>query len=160
MKARLFQLWNQLNDRERYLLLWGGACLALYVAYATYAALAQAVTENTQSVTEKKETLAWIKQAQTHVSSQQTGLALDKAKGLTVFSQQLKATSFHAVSYQLQQLNEDELQLSFEKVPYKAFLTWLSSMSIKYKITIKELQVDRTDTQGMVKIESIITLHD
>ena len=160
IKTRLFQFWNQLNDRERYLLLWGGVCFGLYLAYATYASLAEAVMANTQSLLEKKETLAWIKQAEKQISSKQTGSAvLDKSKGLTVLSEQLKTASFHAFSYQLQQLNEDELQLSFEKVPYNAFLTWLSSTSKKYNITIKAFHVDRTDTRGLVKLTVIIALN-
>lgn len=158
MKARLFQFWHQLNDRERNLLLWGGACLFLYVAYVMYASLAEAVIENTQGLAEKKETYAWIKQAETQLTSKQTGQDLDKAKGLTVLSQQLNTASFHAFQYQLQQLNEDELQLSFEKVPYNGFLTWLSAMSKKYNITIKEFHVDRTDTRGLVKLTVIIAL--
>jgi len=159
MKTRLLQAWHQLNERERHLLLWGGVFLGLYLAYATYASLAEAVTENTQSLAEKKETLAWIKQAETQFSSKQTGTTLDKSKGLTVLSEQLKTASFHAFTYQLQQLNEDELQLSFEKVPYNACLAWLALMSKKYSITIKELHADRMATRGLVKLSVIITIN-
>lgn len=160
IKGRLLQFWYQLNQRERYLLFWGGGCLGLYLAYAMYASLTEAVAANTQRLSEQKETLAWIKQAETQFSSKQTGSAvLEKSKGLTVFSEQLKAASFHAFAYQLQQLNDDDLQLSFEKVPYNGFLTWLSSMSKKYHITIKEFHVDRTDTQGLVKLTVIIALN-
>ena len=160
MKARLLQFWYQLNHRERSLLLWGGACLGLYLAYATYTSLTEAVVANTQSLSEKKETLAWMKQAETQFSSKQTGsTVLDKTKGLSVLSERLKAASFHAFVYQLQQLNEDELQLSFEKVPYTGFLTWLSSISKKYNITIKEFHVDRTNTRGLVKLTVIIALN-
>ena len=158
--ARLLQFWYQLNDRERYLLLWGGVCLGLYLAYVIYSSLAQAVVVNTQQLSEKKETLAWIKHVEAQRSPQQSGLiTLDKSKGLTVLSQQLKTKAFHGFSYQLQQLNEDELQVSFEKVPYKICFVWLASMSKKYNITIKELHVDRTNTPGLVKLMVIITLH-
>ncbi|MDF1684882.1 MAG: type II secretion system protein GspM [Legionellaceae bacterium] len=160
IKVRLVQAWLQLDHRERYLLLWGGVCLGLYLAYAGYASLIESVVANTQQLAEKKETLAWIKQAETQIKSQQTGsVMLDKSKGLTVLSQQLKGASFHAFAYQLQQLNDDELQLSFDRVPYQACLTWLASMSKKYNISIKEFHMDRTDTQGLVKWTVIITLN-
>ena len=160
IRARSLQLWQQLNHRERYCLLWGGVCLGLYLAYVAYASLAHAVMANTQRLFEKKETLAWIKQAEVQFSSKHTGSEiLDKSKGLTVLSQQLKAASFHTFAYQLQQLNDDELQLSFDKVPYQACLTWLESMCKKYNITIKEFYMDRTDTQGLVKWSVIIALN-
>lgn len=160
IKARLLQNLYQLNHRERYLLLGGVVCFGLYLAYAAYASLAGAVVANIQILSEKKETLAWMEQAEKQLPSKKTdATALDKSKGLTVLSEQLKSTSFHTFAYQLQQLNDDELQLSFEKVPYRGFLTWLASMIKKYKISIKEFHVDRTDTQGLVKLTVIIALN-
>jgi len=160
MKAYVLQLWQSLNHRERSLLLWGGVFLGLYLAYAAYASLTNAVMASTQRLSEKKETLAWIKQAEAQLSSKHTGSeTLDKSKGLTVLSRELKTASLHAFVYQLQQLNDDELQLSFDKVPYKACLTWLASMSKKYNITIKEFHMDRTDTRGLVKWTVIIALN-
>lgn len=159
MKVRLVQMWQQLNERERNLLRWGGVFLGVYLSYAIYACLSEAVTENTQSFAEKKETLAWIKQAETQFQAKKTSATLDKSKGLTVLSEQLKSASFHAFPYQLQQLNEDELQLSFEKVPYNACLAWLALMSKKYGITVKELQADRTEIQGLVKLRLIVAIN-
>jgi len=160
IKIGLLQFWHQLNNRERYLLIFGVGCLALYLAYTMYTSLAEAVVVNTQSLAEKKETLAWIKQAEKQFSFKQKNLATrGKVKGLAVLSEKLKTASFHAFAYQLQQLSEDELQLSFEKVPYNGFLTWFSSMSQTYNITIKELQVDRTDVQGLVKLTVILSLN-
>ena len=160
MKTRLLQAWHQLNDRERNLLLWGGVCLVVYLAYVVYAFLDEAVLENTRSLSEKKATLAWIQQAEKQWSHKKTGAqVLDGSKGLTVLSEQLKTTSFHAFSHQLQQLNEDEVHLSFDSVPYNAFLTWFSMMSKKYVLTVKEFHVDRTDTPGLVKLTVIIALH-
>lgn len=160
IQARLLQAWQQLNHRERSLLLWGGACLGLYLAYAAYAFLDNAVMANTQRLSEKKETLAWIKQAETQVSSKRAGaMVLDKSKALAVLSQQLKMASFHGFSYQLQQQNDAEFQLSFDQVPYQACLAWLASMSKKYNITIKEFNMDRTETPGLVKWTVVIALN-
>jgi|TARA_R110002126_G_scaffold239409_1_gene382645 general secretion pathway protein M len=160
MKAYVLQLWQSLNHRERSLLLWGAVFLGLYFAYVAYASLTDAVMASTQRLSEKKETLAWIKQAEAQLSSKHTGSEnLDKSKGLTVLSRELKTASLHAFAYQLQQLNQDELQLSFDKVPYKAGLTWLASISKKYNITIKEFYMDRTDTRGLVKWTVILALN-
>jgi general secretion pathway protein M len=160
MQAHLLQAWQQLNHRERLLLLWGAACLGLYLAYATYASLDNAVIASTQRLSEKKETLAWIQQAETQLSSKHTGTtALDKSKALAVLSRQLKAASFDGFPYQLEQLSDAELQVSFEQVPYHACLAWLALMSKKYKITVKMFNMDRTETPGLVKWTVILVLN-
>ncbi|NCT56362.1 MAG: type II secretion system protein M [Legionella sp.] len=160
MQARLLQAWQQLNHRERLLLFWGAVCLGLYLAYAAYASLDNAVMVNTQRLSEKKETLAWIKQAETQLSSKHTGTTvLDKSKALAVLSRQLKAASFAGFAYQLEQLSDAELQVSFEHVPYHACLAWLASMSKKYTITVKTFNMDRTETPGLVKWTVIFALN-
>ncbi|MDF1826910.1 MAG: type II secretion system protein GspM [Legionellaceae bacterium] len=160
LQARLLQAWLQLNHRERLLLLWGAVCLGLYLAYAAYASLDKAVIAGTQRLSEKKETLAWIKQAETQLSSKHTGTTvLEKSKALAVLSRQLKASSLGGFAYQLEQLSDTELQISFEDVPYQACLAWLALMSKKYKITVKTFNMDRTDTPGLVKWTVILVLN-
>ena len=84
--------------------------------------------------------------------------ALDGSKGLTVFSEALEKAPFHESPYQLQQVAEGTLQLSFDSVPYNAFLRWLWSMSTRYTMVVKTFNAEQTDTPGMVKLTIIVVL--
>ncbi|MCH9755726.1 MAG: type II secretion system protein M [Gammaproteobacteria bacterium] len=159
MKAWFSHFWDGLNERERRAACVGVVGVLLYLAYAIYSPLKQAVLDNTTELTEKKATLAWMKVAKARFKPQKKGPeALDGSKGLTVFSEALSKASFHEYPYQLQQMPDGALQLSFDSVPYNDFLKWLWSMGQRYTIVIKTLNAEQTDTQGLVRLTIIVVL--
>ncbi len=159
MRAQWTQFWDGLNDRERRASGIGALVLVLYAAYALYSALAQTVLDNQAMLIEKRETLAWMKMAQGQVVPQtKKQQVLDGTKGLTVFSEALKRAPFHDSPYQLQQIAEGTLQLSFDSVPYNAFLDWLSAMNMRYHFVVKSFHAEKTDTNGVVKLTAVLVL--
>jgi general secretion pathway protein M len=159
IKAWFMQFWNHLNIREQRTLYVGVAAVILYVAYLIYAALTNAVFENTQLLSEKKETLLWMqKTKQQFKPSQKKIILLDSSKALTIFSEALNQTSFHDLPYELEQMPDGDLQLSFDSVSYHDFLKWLWSMEQRHHINIKLFNAEKTDTPGLVKVMIMIAL--
>ncbi|MDF1646702.1 MAG: type II secretion system protein GspM [Legionellaceae bacterium] len=159
MKGRWFQFWDGLNERERRALGLGLIGMLFYVSYAIYAPLKRAVSDNTKVLFEKRTTLTWIKSARSRFVPQQKGPeVLEGSKGLTIFSEALSKASFHDVPYQLQQMTDGVLQLSFDSVPYNPFLQWLWSMEQRYAMTIQTFNLERTDTPGLVRLTIIVSL--
>src|SRR3990167_1481847 len=157
MTLKLREQWDQLRDRDRKMLMGGGVICFFYLFYVLlYAPLAHAVVESREQLIEKKATYAWMKQVRTRAHPGQTVELLDAGHLLTVFSNQLHAVSFRHSPYQLEQAGASTIQLSFEAVPYNASLQWLSTMSQQYAFSIKQFQVDKTDTAGVVKLFLVI----
>ena len=145
--------WDNLNERDRWMLGFGGVCCALFLMYMLlYAPLINAVRNKTQQLNEKQEILVWMQQARQQHKAVKSPQTLSNSKLLSVLADQLKATSFHAFSYRLQQTGTGDIQLSFVQVPYNAFVTWLWSVSQKYAFSIKQFSADKTGTTGVVKI--------
>lgn len=145
--------WDNLNERERWMVGVGGVCCALFLIYMLFfAPLIHAVRNKTQQLHEKQETLVWMRQAQQRYKSVKAPQALSNSKLLSILAEQLKSTSFHAFSYQLQQTGAGDIQLSFDKVPYNAFVNWLWSIRQQYAFSIKQFNSEKTDTLGVVKI--------
>ena len=145
--------WDNLNERERWMLGLGGACFVLFLMYIIlYAPLINAVHNKTQQLHEKQETLVWMQQAHQQYKVLKSPQTLSNSKLLSVLADQLKETSFHTFKYQLQQMGTGDIQLSFEKVPYNAFVNWLWSVRQNYAFSIKQFNCDRTDTLGVVKV--------
>ena len=82
--------------------------------------------------------------------------SLTSSQLLTVIAEQLSRTTFKQYRYQLQQTGVSDIQLSFDKVPYNAFMAWVWSINQKYTVIIKQLNVDRTDVSGVVKLTIMI----
>jgi len=152
--------WSQLNDRERVMMIVAGGCLLLYVYYALfYSTLDLAVQQKKDQVIEARSTWMWmqsVKQRDMHTKSLQT---LSNGQLLTVFGQQLNQTSFQSYPYQLEQTSSGDIQLSFDQIPYHVFVTWLRNMTQHYAFTIKQLNMDKTDATGIVKVNLICSSH-
>ena len=145
--------WDNLNDRERWMLGFGGVFLVLFFVYMLlYAPLVNAVHNKTQQLFEKQKTLVWMQQAYQQHKAVKMPKSLSNSKLLSVLAEQLKSTSFHTVPYQLQQTGSGGIQLSFDQVPYNAFVTWLLSVRQNYAFSIKQFNTERTGTPGVVKV--------
>lgn len=157
IKAKWTQFWEGLSERDQYALLIGGIVLGLYLAYAIYAPLRNAVLDNMRDLSGKRAILAWMKAAEARFTpGQKNKKTLAGASGLTVFSNALNQTALHELPYQLQQLESGGLQLAFEAVPYHVFLTWLWSMEARYVLEVKTCHVEKTDTPGIVSLSITI----
>ena len=149
--------WSNLNERERWILSLGALFCVLYLFYLLiYSPLTSAVHDKSQQLAEKQETLVWMQHVRQQYKIKKAPETLTSSKLLTVLAEQLNATSFKQFPYQLQQTGASDIQLIFEKVPYNAFMSWLWSINEKYTISIKQLNAERTDTPGVVKLMIVI----
>ena len=145
--------WDNLNDREQKMLVLGGIFFIVLVMYSLlYAPLIRSISDKKNELHEKQETLVWMQQVLQQRNTLKTPEILSNSKLLSVLAEQLKSTSFHAFPYQLQQMGTGDIQLSFDQVPYNAFVTWLWSVRQNYAFSIKQFNAERTATLGVTKV--------
>ncbi len=153
--------WANLSERERWMLSVAVAfSLIVFIYVLIYSPLMHAIHNKKKQLIEKKETLLWMKQAYQQHHAVNKLESLHSGQLLSVMGAQLKTTSFHTFSYQLQQTSIGEIQLSFDKVPYNAFMTWIWSLKKRYAFQIKQLNVEPTEDSGSVKLSIILTVPD
>lgn len=158
MKTQMKNYWSSLNDRERLTLGLGVVFCICYLFYLlVYAPLTRAVNNASARLSEKKETLQWMQEVRQEYKVKKMPQVLTSSKLLTVLADSLNKTSFKQFPYQLQQTGVSDIQLVFEQVPYNAFIVWLWNMSERYIIVIKQLNIEKTETAGVVKLSLIIT---
>lgn len=154
----MINYWTNLNERERWTVGLGISCTLIYLFYLLiYSPLETAVSDKSKQLQEKKATLAWIKQVQSQTMGNNKQQRVNDSKLLTIVATQLNTGPFLSFPHQLQQTGQGDIQISFEKVPYTPFLTWLWTLGNDYSMTLKQLGVDRTEITGLVKITLVIT---
>lgn len=155
---KLLAYWKNLNEREQGSLGLAGLFCVIYLFYLmVYSPLISAVANKNMQLQDKRETLAWMQKIQQHY--RKPGKApetLDSSKLLSLIASELSKPMFSAFTYQMQQTGSGDIQLSFEKIPYNAFITWLWGISHHYTIHIKELHIEQTKTPGIVKLNLLI----
>ncbi|WP_043873495.1 type II secretion system protein GspM [Legionella massiliensis] len=145
--------WNNLNERERWTTGLGILFTLLYLFYLLiYSPLSTAVSTQSKQLIEKQETLAWMEQVRQQPKNQKTLLAISNAKLLALIGNQLSDKAFRTFTYQLQQTGPGDIQISFERVPYKMLLDWLWKLNSDYAITLKQFSVEPSNTPGVVKV--------
>ena len=154
----MMNFWTNLNERERWTVLIGAVCAFLYIFYiAIYSPITSAVSDKNNQLKEKKETVAWMQQVRQQPLGTNTQQSISSSKLLTVIATQLNERPFQKFPFQLQQTGLGDIQLTFDAVPYTIFLTWLWNLSNDYAITLKQLTIERTEIEGIVKLMVIIS---
>ena len=157
MKTSIKIYWGNLNERERVTLIVGIVfCVGYFFYLLIYSPLSSAVQNQSKVLLEKQETYAWMKQVSSQHQLKQAPKALSSSKLLSVLAFQLKSTSFKQFPYQLQQTGASDIQLSFDRVPYTAFVAWLWSINEKYTLAIKQLNIEKTSTAGVIQLTLVI----
>ncbi len=145
--------WQQFSEREQIAVVVAGLCLIAYLFYALlFSPLTIAVSNARKHWYEKNNTLIWMRHAQQNYSQEKRPQKVAAGNLLSILTQVLKHASFHRFPYQLAQTASGEIQLSFDEVPYNAFMEWLRDQSMRYTLTIKNLDVTKTTVPGVVKI--------
>ncbi len=145
--------WQNLNERERWLVSGTAIILGFYLFYLfLYSPLSAALTQQKTQLLEKKETLAWMQQAALKTNNQNKAQLINSSKLLTIIANQLATNSLKNFPYQLQQTGTNELHLTFEQVPFNPFLLWLWELSKNYGLVIKQLTVEPVTSAGIVKL--------
>ncbi|HVT62387.1 MAG TPA: type II secretion system protein M [Legionellaceae bacterium] len=145
--------WHQLNEREQMAVMIAGICLGLYLLYAlVFSPLMTSVERARVEWQEKKETLIWMRAAEKNYTKEKKPQTVTAQNLLSVLTKLLTAASFHHFPYQLAQTATGEIQLTFEQVPYNAFILWLQDQTTHYTLTIKTMDINQTDTPGIVKV--------
>lgn len=149
--------WQDLNEREREIVFAGALIVVIYLFYAlAYSPLKTALTKNTEALQEKKTTLQWLESVQPFASKLSRKESLTNSQLLTLLSDKLKTNISKEFPYQLQQTGSGEIQLSFEQVPFEYLISWLTTFQKTYSISIKQVNVEKLPTPGLIKILLVI----
>lgn len=157
----MMQYWNNLNERERLLLGVGISIIMIYLFYLLiYSPLSNAVQTKALQLSEKQSTLAWMKDVHKQIKKETASLCISNTKLLSLIDNQLREEALKKFPYQLQQTSSGEIQLSFERVPFNLFLSWLWKLHKDYSITLKQLDAGKTETPGIIHLNIVITTKD
>jgi len=150
--------FNSLNERERWMVIGTALCVFIYVYYLfLYSPLSNHVTLKSTQLIEKTKTLAWMKTVRPSTHSPQTRQTVDNSQLLSLLASKLKEDSTLKFPYQLQQTGSGDIQLTFDEVPFKAFIRWFAKINERYAITIKQFDAEQSKTPGVIRLMIILS---
>lgn len=149
---------HNLNDRERWMVIITAIVVFIYGYYLVlYAPLHNKVQQKTEELTEKTQTLDWLQKVRQQKHAGPKKKQIDNSQLLTLLATQLQKNDTLKFPYQLQQTGSGDIQLSFAKVPFNVFMSWLAAIDNKYTMKVKQFDVERTDRPGVCKLVVILS---
>lgn len=151
----LQQWWNQTNPRERLFVVGGGSVAGLILGYSfLWAPLTAKVDKVKADLVYKQKLLAWM---QTNVPKlQQLRQAAPNQTNDTPVSstveRELKSGYLAGFTSTLKQVNQNQVQVSFDSVPFDDSLRWLGQLSQRHGIRTDAIVAVKTDNVGMVRL--------
>ncbi len=150
--------WHNLSERDRIALILGGVIVVLYLfCLFIYSPLNNAIQKEKNQVIENKETLSWMRQV-SNAKGQPNIENVSKSKLLSLIAFQLAKQSFNDYPYVLQQTTDHDISLSYDSVPFNAFMAWLWSLQQHYSIRIKQIDIKKIKPAGLVKLQLILSV--
>ncbi len=150
--------WTQLNNRERWMVALAVIVAVVYLNYILiFSPLKNAVDNKTKQLIEKVDTLKWMKKTKLQHHAVGNKKTLNNSQLLTLLADRLKEDELKRFPYQIQQTANGDIQLSFNEVPFNRLITWLRELNKQYAMSIRQLNAERRDTSGMVKLYLIIS---
>lgn len=149
---------HNLNDREKWMVYSAVVCVILYIYYFfLYSPITSRVESQQEQLVEKTDSLQWMNKVKNQKNTGLVKKSIDNGQLLSLLSTQLKNQTSINFPFQLQQTSSGEIQLSFEQVPFNLFIEWLTQLNNHYTINIKQLDVNKTTTPGVVRLMVILS---
>jgi general secretion pathway protein M len=146
--------WNNLNERDQKTLIGGTICAVILLIYIfVYSPLISAIEQEKMTINDSIDTLTWMRQALPKMDDAiRQQKMISNTKLLSLINQQLNTNDLKSFSFQLQQGNNQDIQISYKNVPFMPFIKWLWSLDSQYRVQIKQLNVEKLETTGTVKL--------
>ena len=152
--------WQQLNSRERALLTGGTALLVVLLLYVLlwepFRASGQRLR---QAVAEQRAELAWMRQSVQELQQLGSNATTQASAGrslLTVVDQTARAAGLGASLKRLVPQGDDQISVQLDAVAFNALLNWLLKLEREQRLTLINLNVDRTGSPGLVNVRIIL----
>lgn len=151
-----------LTQRERIII---QVASLVIIAFFSYLFVVEPISKNyatyKKNVVIAAETLAWMKEAQREVK-QLGGEQLQNRQPqgkqfiLGVVEKSIRNTGLATVMKRLQPEADSGIRVWFENASFDKLIIWLEMMELKHGLLVNEINVERTDSVGLVNVRMFL----
>ncbi|MHB1946864.1 MAG: type II secretion system protein GspM [Gammaproteobacteria bacterium] len=154
--------WNNLALREKQMLSLGGFFLVAFFIYLLlWLPLDNKVVTLRNQIQRNQELLAWMKEADKRVQILEKTAQPKKPTPLTgsllsIVQKQINRTPLVSSLTQLHQVDNDSVQLTFQKVDFDQLMEWLIQLSKQQGIGVTQISITPGGAPGGVAADLVL----
>lgn len=155
------QYWDNLQPRERIILLIGSGCVLLLLLYAfIWEPFTRESARLEQSVADQQVLLAWISDASREVERLRRGRGAKGGRGgesiMALVDRTAKSGGLGTHLKRIQPDGSGKVRLWLEASPFDSVVRWLRQLEERYGVYAEGVVIDSTDTSGLVNARLVL----
>jgi general secretion pathway protein M len=155
LKSKFNEFYQSKSESEQRLLLIFGIAVSLFLIISIYSKVATGLTDTQSKLDKQLELNQWASQQISTIQS--ASGASGRATSQASITQQINISARrHKVTIaRMQPQKEGSVRVGLEDIPFNALLNWLVDLENKYGIKVTNIDFNRTDVSGVVKVRRL-----
>ena len=144
--------WQQIEQRDRSILIWGSAVVALILFYALiWQPWHKAIAAMQGQIQPRRASLVWMEQQAELVRSGEFDNAAQSIRGadqslMSVLEQTAKAAKVReSIQQMIPNSDKDEVRVVLEQANFNQWIKWIDVLFKQYGVGIKQMSAERDD---------------
>lgn len=154
--------WQNLEQRERWILTAGGVVVMLAILYLlVWEPVSKGVTNLQRDVQGRRGTLQWMQTASGEVATlnataRPRGRGLGGRSLLSVVDQSARRSQLGPALKRVEPEGKNKVRVWLENVPFDSVVSWIGRMDNRYGVVVDSIRVERQKEAG--KVNARVTL--
>jgi len=155
---KLKNQFDQLNNRERTLVIAAAVALAFFIPYQfIWSPIVNGVEERRNKVDKQEQDLVWMQSKLAEVKRLSRSASNASATGKSLYGLVEKtARQKFGSEIRIQQEGKKGIRVQLKDAGFDAVLFWLDELQVKYKVNIKDFKIDRSKNIGNVRASVLV----
>jgi type II secretory pathway component PulM len=151
MNAKVEAWYQELEPRERQMVLGGSIVVALIVLFMLLTPLQHQVSAAQVRFTERQQDLQWLQSVAPQLVALKSASSSHGGESLVVLTDRIARSSGLASAVKGNQQSEDgSLSVHLEQAPFDAFIAWAGELVQQHGVQLVSASIEATSTPGIV----------
>lgn len=155
------QQWHIFSDREKRLTVIGGiTIIVLFVYFVLWCPLSGLVDRDKTQFQSQKKLLSYLQNASHEIQViKASGIQVNNHEDgnlLALVEQTLSQEKLSSYLKQVQQLHQNKITLTFDRVPFQQLLQWLQKLIAMHDVQIQQFNAHRLSVDGTASVVIVI----
>jgi general secretion pathway protein M len=160
MNAKLQAWFQELEPRERHMVLGGGVVVILILIYTLLLPLQRQVHAAQVRYSERQHDLLWLQSVAPQLAALKSASTSHSSESLVVLTDRIARTSGLASAIKGNQQSEDgSLSVHMEQAPFDAFTAWAGELVQQHGVQLVSASIEATSTPGLINASITLRQH-
>jgi len=160
MNAKLEAWYQQLEPRERHMVLGGGIIVALIILFMLLTPLQRQVSAAQVRFSERQRDLLWLQSVAPQLATLKSAASTHGSESLVVLTDRIARGAGLASAIKGNQQSEDgSLSVHMEQAPFNAFTAWAGELVQQHGVQVVSASIEATSTPGIVNASVTLRQH-